>query len=561
MRVTRIASAVSTNLTGTMSSPELIITNANVITMNPEQPRAEAVAIADGIIVAVGTELDIFELAGDTTEQVDLGGGVLMPGFVEPHSHVLLMAMLLAPQVTDCRSFSCPTWRDVEESIRARVADTPAGEPILLYGLDPIVHDRAMPTRQELDAFTTEHPLAIIALSAHTISANSAAFDFSGVTAATPDPPGGRFGRAADGSLDGIVHEANAVAIVARPLLGAVGFDYVASLQEQALRLAAAGFTTIGELLVQDSDLPIIDAMKAIPNFPIRVRWYEGTNATLQATGVAGETDANVRQTGLKLWVDGAPLEAKTLHYEPFIDSKVTRELGLPAGCCGSANYSEEELLEIVRAYAETGLQFACHVQGDAATDRILNVYETVLTERGLLDTDHRWRLEHCGATTRAQFERATSLGVTCSMFVRHVYYFGDTYVDQLFGQERGSHWMRLRSAIDAGVRISLHHDGYFTPPLPIGNLATATTRVSKSGRVLGPDERITIDEALKAITINAAWHLFSDHEVGSIEVGKFADFTELSTDPYTVEPADLESEVKVEGTWLRGARVQLAST
>lgn len=539
-----------------MSPADLIITNANIITMNSEQPRASAVAVTNGRISAVGSVEDVADLAGEHTEVVDFEGGILSAGFVEPHSHVLLMAMLLAPQVSDCRSFNSPTWRDIEDTIAERVASTPVGQPILIYGLDPIVHDHPMPSRQELDAFTTDHPLVVIALSAHTISANSAAFDFSGITATTPDPPGGRFGKAADGSLDGVVHEATAVAMTAGPLLAAVDFDLVASLRDQAAALARAGFTTVGELLVQDQDIPVIGAIKTMPDFPIRLRWYEGTNPTMKATGQAGDTDPMVRQTGLKLWVDGSPLEGKILSSEPFLDTKVTRDMGITAPCCGSANYSEDELLTIVRAYAESGLQFACHVQGDAATDRILNVYETVLTERGMLGTDHRWRLEHCGESTKAQFERAASLGVTCSMFVRHVYYFGDTYVDDILGEDRGSHWMRLRSAIDSGVRISLHHDGYFTPPLPIGNLETATTRISKSGRALGVDECITIDEAMNAITTNAAWHLFSEDEVGSIEVGKFADFTELSADPYSVAPGELEQTVTVLGTWLNGKRI-----
>ncbi|MEI2730256.1 MAG: amidohydrolase [Candidatus Nanopelagicales bacterium] len=539
-----------------MAQADLIITNANIITMDPQNPRAEAVAVTDGLISAVGSSAEVAGLLGDATEVVDFEGGTLCAGFVEPHSHVLLMAMLLAPQVSDCRSFNCPTWQDIEAVISERVAQTPAGEPILIYGLDPIVHDHPMPSRDELDAFTTSHPLVVIALSAHTISANTAAFEFAGITAETPDPPGGRFGKAADGSLDGVVHEATAVAMTAGPLLAAADFDLVASLRDQAADLSRAGFTTVGELLVQDHDMPVMAALQAAGDLPIRLRWYEGTNHTLKPTGSAGDTDPMVRQVGLKLWVDGSPLEGKILSSEPFLDTKVTRDMGLTAPCCGSANYTEEELLTIVRAYADSGLQFACHVQGDAATDRILNVYETVLRERNMIGTDHRWRLEHCGETTKAQFERANSLGVTCSMFVRHVYYFGDTYVDDILGEDRGSHWMRLRSAIDSGISISLHHDGYFTPPVPIGNLETATTRVSKSGRKLGTDECIAIDEALNAITINAAWHLFSDTEVGSIEVGKFADFTELSADPYTVEPSDLEATVRVLGTWINGTRV-----
>ena len=235
----------------------------------------------------------------------------------------------------------------------------------------------------------------------------------------------------------------------------------------------------------------------------------------------------------------------------------MTRDIGLTAPCCGSANYTEEELLTIVRAYAESGLQFACHVQGDAATDRILNVYETVLTERGMLGTDHRWRLEHCGMTTKAQFERAASLGVTCSMFVRHVYYFGDTYVDDLLG--------RIAALIGCGCgprSMQANESRCTATGTSRRHYPSATSRrrrpVSRSrGAELRTDERITIDEALQAITINAAWHLFSEHEVGSIEVGKFADFTELSTDPYDVEPHQLEDQVSVLGTWINGRRVE----
>lgn len=542
------------------SAPDLIITNADIITMDRVLPRARAVAVSDGVITAVGSSADVTALASPGTQVVDLEGGVLCPGFVEPHSHVLIMAMLLAPQLIDVRAFVVPTWAGIAEKISQAVSNTPPGQPILVFGLDTISHDVSMPTKQELDAFTTQHPLVVIAMSAHTLSANSAAFTYSGITTETPDPPGGSFAKDADGSLTGIVDEASAVVMVVRPLMAGVGLDLVSSVRSQAASLSRAGFTTIGELLVQAQDLPLVDAIKQMPDFPIRMRLYEMTNASLTAEFRVGDTDPRVRQTGLKLWVDGTPLEGKSLHKEPFLDTEVTRKMGLIAPCCGSANYTEEQLLTTCRAYAEVGLQFAAHVQGDAAVDRILDVYATVLAERGLIGTDHRWRLEHCGGMSKEQFERAAGLGVTCSMFVQHVYYFGDSYVDDILGQERGSHWMSLRSAIDSGIRMSLHNDGYFTPPEPIASIQTAATRVAKSGREMGVDECITVDEALRAVTIDAAWHLFSEHEVGSIEVGKLADFAELTADPYSVKAADLNDKVVVTATWLNGKKVDLES-
>lgn len=528
--------------------------------MDSARPRAQAVAVTDGKITAVGSDREVAALANDLTEVIDFGGKVLGPGFVEPHSHVLLMALLLAPGILDVRSFAVPTYKGILDRIRAAINERPAGAPVVAFGLDPYVHGAQLPKREDLDAISSDQPLVIITLNAHKIAANSVALAVAGVTAETPDPPGGEIGRNEDGSLDGIFIEAPAVGLVLRPLLGLLDFDMMASLRNQAAELARAGITTIGELLVQEADEPALAGMRAMPDFPIRIRTYEATNATLTPHSAAGETDPLVRHTGLKLWVDGSPLDGKTLHKEPFLDNDMTRAMGMVAPCCGSANYSEADLLTIVRAYADSGLQFACHVQGDAATDRILNVYETVLTERGMIGTDHRWRLEHCGAMTKDQFERASQLGVTCSMFVAHVYYFGDAYVDYLFGPERGGHWMRLRSAVDSGIRISLHNDGYFTPPAPIASMQTAMIRHSSSGRPMGLDECIGIDDAMAAITTNAAWHLFSEHEVGSVEVGKFADFVELSADPYTVEPSELTEKVVVQGTWINGRRVDVTA-
>lgn len=541
-----------------MANPDLIILDAEIITMNPDEPRAQAVAVSGGRIVAVGSSMDVAQLAGDDTSFINFSGRILGPGFVEPHSHLLLMALLLAPGILDVRSFRVPTYEGILDQIKAAIDERPAGAPVVAFGLDPYVHGAQLPKREELDAISSDQPLVIITLNAHKISANSAALAVAGVTRETPNPPGGEIGHHEDGSLDGIFVEAPAVGLVLRPLLGMLDFDIIASLRNQAAELARAGFTTIGELLVQEVDEPILAAARSMPDFPIRIRTYEATNASLTPHSKAGETDPMVRHTGLKLWVDGSPLDGKTLHKEPFLDNDITRAMGMVAPCCGSANYSEEDLLTIVHAYADSGLQFACHVQGDAATDRILNVYETVLTERGMIGTDHRWRLEHCGAMTKEQFERAHHLGVTCSMFVAHVYYFGDAYVDYLFGPQRGGHWMRLRSAADSGIRISLHNDGYFTPPAPIASMQTAMIRRSSSGRPMGLDECIDIDDAMAAVTTNAAWHLFSEHEVGSIEVGKFADFVELSADPYTVEPSELTERVVVQGTWINGCRVDL---
>jgi predicted amidohydrolase YtcJ len=156
---------------------------------------------------------------------------------------------------------------------------------------------------------------------------------------------------------------------------------------------------------------------------------------------------------------------------------------------------------------------------------------------------------------TAEQFQRAARLGVTASFLIDHVYYWGDTLVDDLFGVERGAAWANTRAAIDAGMRISLHNDGTVTPAEPLRNLAVAITRTSRTGRVLNPDEAITLDEALRAQTLDAAWQLQADDIVGSLEVGKYADLVVLSADPYSVDPAELPG-LSVEATYLAGEQV-----
>ncbi len=536
--------------------PDLVIKNAVVITMDPDRPMAQAVAARDGLITALGSSSEIEATAGPDTQVVDLGGATLMPGFVEAHGHALLMAQILSTATVDIRLASAPTWDDVRAKIEEAVASTATGQPVVLYGFDPIGHQMEALTADELDEFTSEHPLLLLNFTAHSASANHYLMEMVGLTRETADPPGAKFSRHDDGTPDGRVIEAAAVAYVAIPLLGLTGFDPVKECRAQYAVLARAGITTLGELLTQAHERPFLSQLGQLPGVPIRVRHYEATNDSLQTSGAAGETDPMARQVGLKVWLDGTPFLGNISLKEPYLDTQATRNMGLPTVCCGSANYTRDQMLEILRAYAPSGLQMACHVQGDAGVDTILDAYEIVLAERGLIGTDHRWRLEHCGAMTAEQFRRAHALGVTCSLFIHHFYFWAETLSDDLLGQERGENWMRLRSALDSGMKISLHNDGYLTPPDPIGNVWSAMNRITfKSRKVLGPDQRITLDEALRAVTIDAAWQLFSDHEVGSIEVGKFADFAELSADPYSVDSARFNEEVCVTGTWLAGHR------
>jgi predicted amidohydrolase YtcJ len=266
-----------------------------------------------------------------------------------------------------------------------------------------------------------------------------------------------------------------------------------------------------------------------------------------------GDGDDVVRHVGIKIWVDGSPWIGNIDLSFPYLDTDATRVIGVAPGSCGHANYTREQLREIVGAYFPLGWPMACHVQGDNGVDTILDVYEEVLTAHPR--EDHRLRLEHVGAITDEQLARAHRLGVTCSIFVDQIHYWGDVIVDGLFGPDRGDRWMPCGSAVATGMRISLHNDPPVTPEEPLRNISVAATRTAPSGRVLAPEQRLTVEQAIRAQTIDAAWQLFADDVIGSLEVGKYGDMVVLSADPRTVPPEQI-AELEVRATYLAGRRV-----
>jgi predicted amidohydrolase YtcJ len=277
------------------------------------------------------------------------------------------------------------------------------------------------------------------------------------------------------------------------------------------------------------------------------------------ASFAAGEE--MLTKAGVKLWTDGSPWVGNIAISFPYLDTEATRTAGIDPATAGGArsmNYTREQLDAILDHAAPKGWQMAFHANGDLALDLALDCYEVALNRHGLLGTDHRWRLEHCGAGTREHFERAARLGVHVSMSPFQYYYWGDLLDGAMFDTEYGARWAAFADAVASGACVSFHNDGSVSPPTPVTNIATAVTRRTRGGGVHCPDQAISIDEAWRAQTIDAARTLRRDHLVGSLEVGKLADFVELTADPWAVAPAALIDTVTVTGTWLGGRRIDL---
>lgn len=530
-------------------TPADLVIYGTVLTVDENRPTAEALAVTAGRIVAVGGRADVVAHVGPDTETVELGERCVMPGFVEAHGHPLMEAIVLADRIVDIRPVTMREAGDVVAAIRNEVRERGA-TGAYLNGWDPLLQEGLPePTLAWLDAMAPDTPLVVVHNSGHKAYFNSVAARINGLNRDTPDPKGAKYGRDAAGELDGTAEETGAVFAL---LGGAIDASaYPAMLQAECARLNRAGLTTCSEMAFDPMFRPVLDAMRG--DVTVRLRTYEMSTAQMSTTESLANGDDVVKQVGIKIWVDGSPWIGNIDLTFPYLDTDAVRTIGVTPGSCGHANYTREQLEEIVAAYYPLGWQMACHVHGDRGVDTILDVYEQALAKDPR--DDHRLRLEHVGAITPAQLQRAHDLGVTCSIFVDQIHYWGDVLVDGLFGPERGQRWMPAGSAVATGMRISLHNDPPVTPEEPLRNISVAVTRTAPSGRVLAPEERLTVDQAIRAQTLDAAWQLFADDVTGSLEVGKYADLVVLSADPRAVPPQDI-ADLEVVATYLAGRGV-----
>lgn len=552
----------ASSTTGSACAADTILTAGSIITMDDAAPRAEAVAVSAGRIVAVGS-LAACRAALPDAAVVDTGAAVLMPGFIESHSHPITSGLAAQAPARSIAPWHAPTWDDVLAVFADAHANTPAGTPLLFNGFDALLHERPAPTAATLDAVFGERVAVVVDNSGHGAYFTSALIRANGWHTNPPeDPTGASFGRLPGGTaLDGQAFELPAVMAVAQPVVNELGGQPLLMGMEFYALMARAGITSASELTYNTGLKAAYEAIAVMADNPLRISLYhvsveEGCELPLDS---AVPEELLVKQ-GIKLWADGSPWIGNVAISFPYLDTPATRLARIDGSRAGTVamNYSRAQLDAILDAQAPTGLQMSFHVNGDLGFDIVLDAYERALTRHGLLGTDHRWRVEHVGACRREQFARAARLGVHISMGPFQFYYWGDLLDGQMFDPAVGSEWQAFRDAFDAGVPVAFHNDGAVSPPTPLLNVQTAVTRRTRSGALRGPGQAVTLEEALKAQTVHAAALLKREHLVGSITAGKLADFVELSADPFGADPRTLAESVQVRGTWLGGRRIDL---
>lgn len=537
-----------------MSIADMIFTGGPILTMNDDMPMAEALAVTGGRISAVGSYAEVRALAGTETKVIDLAGKCLMPGLIEPHSHPIISAMLY--DWVDVSGFAGTTGAQIMDKLRGAAAKAEPGKWIAAFGYDPILTRNLKALNADiLDEVSRTNPVLVMVQTMHTIYVNHAALKRAGITDDTPQPELGTYVKDASGKLTGMVIEQGAALPLLAMLLMDNAYDGPALMQAQIERYAKAGYTTVGVM----GDFPVFD--KAVTNFkaiverdncPIRAGYMDkATDLEIGFVEDLGQSSDRFRYLGVKFWYDGSPYTGNMLLSQPFLNSPLMQDgLGITADTCGYSMMPKETMANLVKKYHDQGHQIAIHGQGDKAVSDIIDMYQQALeaTPRD----DHRHRIEHGALYPLEDLERSARLGIVPSWHINHIHYYGEALRDEILGPKRTQAMMPFGSAVKAGLRCSLHNDTPMYPPEPLKLLRTAATRLTRRNAAIGPEQAVGMQQALKAMTIDASWQMFMEDIIGSLETGKMADLTVLSENPLDVPPEDI-TRLEVMATYREG--------
>jgi hypothetical protein len=542
--------------TARATAPDVIYVG-NVVTMESASPRAEAVAVAGERVVAVGKRAEVLAMRGPRTRVVELGDGALLPGFIDSHGHVTAsaaqarLANLQPPPAGPIRSIS-----ELQQALRQHIRERaiPPGQWVIGFGYDDgQLAERRHPSRDDLDAVSREHPILLTHVSGHLGSTNSRALADSGIDAASADPDGGAIRRRpGTREPDGVLEETAAFAIQTK--IPASSLDQALEALARALDdYASRGITTIQDGGVQPDNLALLRAAAQRGVLDLDViayrYWIPAVSTALPADFSVGPYRGRLRIGGIKIGLDGSPQGKTAFLTEPYVKP--------PAGQGPDyRGYPAMPAAAVIRGVRETlvrGVPLLAHANGDAAAQVLVDAVEAARRETGR--SDPLVVMIHAQTVRDDQLDRMLALNIMPSFFVGHTFYWGDWHRDETLGPRRAERISPTRSAIDRKVPFTIHNDAPIVPPDMIRTLWSATTRRTRSNDILGAAQRLTIAEALAALTIDGARQYGEQADKGSIAKGKLADLVILDRDPLALDPERLQDVVVVE-TISRGRTV-----
>lgn len=528
-----------------------VFVGGTVLPVDAAFSEAEALAIRNGKVLAVGTREQVLREAGADAKVIDVHGKTILPGFVEPHMHLMPVAM--GSRWENVGVLNCPDIAAALDRLRQKASTTPTGQWVLGGQIDPSLQDGAEDlSARLLDQVSQNHPVLVLNASLHFGYCNSRALQLAGIDRATPDPAGAAFVRDAYGMPNGILKGGAALMRVFLAARAMAGVDPVEAGLEVCGKANAVGITTFCDQATGafggPSDISTYQAMATSGRMTTRLRYsvLDALGREWERMGLGfGQGDELVRAVGWKIVADGSNQGRTGCQREPYLNS----------GDTGFAYVDPHELKEKVELRLRQGWQVVVHGNGDRTIDVILDAYEQARACG--VSLARRPRIEHCSILHDEQIARIRDLGVSPSFLIGHVYYWGQAFRDNIFGPRKAALLDRAASCERAGVTWTLHSDDPVTEMNPLRCIHNAVTRQMwrDPEHALAAEECVPVEAAIRSMTRDAAWQCHSEHEVGSLEPGKFADLVILSDDPRKVDPLALK-DIKVEETWMNGHKV-----
>jgi hypothetical protein len=535
----------------------------HILTFAKRDDPVNFVAVKDEKIVYAGLRKN---WQGEAKSIVALASHALLPGFIDAHGHISFharmasLANVASPPVGPAKNIS-----ELIKTLNRYIDQRTLAKNQWVIGMgydDSLLAEQRHPTRNDLDQVSKNHPILLVHVSGHLAAVNSKALELAKINAATKNPKGGVIRRYA-GSLEpnGVLEESATYFVTKYMTPSAAPFEEI---HQGLLDYARYGITTAQDGAASATVLRLLEAAAAHRKFPIDVVAYQRVGEEyLQQPNLALATldsyENGFRIGGVKMILDGSP-QGKTAYltkpYEVQPDGQNEVYRGYPIMPAASVD-------ALFSKFISSGVPIIAHANGDAAADLFLDALnkslELAYDNVNNANPDHRSVMIHAQTVREDQLDRIVKMGVIPSYFAAHTFYWGDWHRDSVLGLKRGSRISPTASSLDRGIKFTLHNDAPIVPPEVLRLIWSASNRLTRTGKVLGPDQTISIEESLKAVTVNAAYQYFEEDLKGTIEVGKQADFVILSANPLNV-PKNEILDLKVMQTVARGETVFLAA-
>jgi len=529
---------------------DLILSSDKVILMTGDQKAQPlSIAIKNEKIIWVGSHKNAKKIQG---KHIDFGDQAILPGFIDAHGHASYLAF--ATQVANLASppvGGINTIKELQAELRKFIEESnlQPGEWVMGLGYDDsLLSEQRHPTKEDLDAVTTEHPIYLIHVSAHLGAANSLALSLANINTETKDPPGGKIRRYQNSSEPNGVFEETAAYPLQQLAMSAYK-DPIGSVKSAMEIYAKNGITTAQDGASSKETIGLIQAADAQGKINLDIISYPiGQNGLLEDIDTLsfGSYTGRLKIGGIKLILDGSP-QGKTAYLtEPYYKpphSESDSYKGYPL-------IPQSEVSKWVKEYAELKIPIMAHANGDAAADMLIEA-----VKQANMSSDHRTIMIHAQTVREDQLDQMKELKIIPSYFSTHTFYWGDWHRDSVFGEERAMRISPTKSSLNRNMPFTVHNDAPVVPPDMIRLLWSTTNRKTRSGKVLGEEQKISTYSALEAMTRNAAYQHFEDNIKGTIEVGKQADLVILSQDPLSIDPENLLN-ISVVATYSKGTKI-----